>query len=147
DEPPPKAGFRERLRFLSRRYGWWAIAVYMLTSFIDFGLAFAAIHMLGAEHIRELEARVRHWLGMEKRDHSEEQDTGKNLKQMLGISAQAGHTLAPASSGTKNSGGSGTLWAEAVLAYTIHKTLLLPVRVAATAAILPSFVKLMVKWG
>lgn len=55
------------------------------------------------------------------------------------------------SSEKKRNGGGGagasTLWTEAVLAYTIHKTLLLPFRVMFTAAVLPSFVKLMVKWG
>ena len=177
EELPPKATIRERLRFMSRRYGWWALGVYLLLSAVDFALTFAAVHTLGAEHIRELEAKVREWVGLHKRNHAEEKDTGKNLKQLLGIEGgrdepraennkdarreiyekiKLGETAdvtasttpaVAAAKGPKNPFGSSTLWAEAVLAYTIHKTLLLPVRVAATAAVLPSFVKLMVRWG
>ncbi|SPO24448.1 uncharacterized protein UTRI_03716 [Ustilago trichophora] len=126
DSPPPKASFRERLKFLTRRYGWWALGVYLAASTVDFSLTFLAIHLLGADHIRSLEASLRKSIGLEARhdDHESSPDTtsGKNA-------------------------GSSTIWTEAVLAYTIHKTLLLPVRVAFTAAVTPSFVKWLVRMG
>lgn len=165
DSPPPKASLKERLRFLSRRYGWWAIGVYLLASLVDFSLVFLAIHMLGAEHIRELETKARNWIGLGKRDVSEERATGQGMKDILGVgvgnaepasennSAARKEVLAKVKTGGAPGGtgqqgaGSSTLWTEAVLAYTIHKTLLLPFRVAVTAAVLPSFVKLMVRWG
>lgn len=53
--------------------------------------------------------------------------------------AAAGHMVS-GQENQKASSGSGTLWAEAVLAYTIHKTLLLPFRVMGTGAVTPSFV-------
>ena len=178
DEPPKKASFRERLRFLSRRYGWWALAVYLLASLADFSLVFGAIHMLGADHIRDLEDRFRKYIGVGKREmHDEEaaawpvpmgagvfatggQDQGEikhasneeaariaakrvQRQEDVGITARS----APSPSSSSSSGGSGTLWTEVVLAYTIHKTLLLPFRVGVTAAITPSFVKFMVKLG
>ncbi|CAD6909306.1 unnamed protein product [Tilletia controversa] len=111
--PPKGASWRERFRFMSRRYGRWALVVYMLASAVDFSVIFAFIHFLGAAHIKQLEARVRSYLGLSK--HSEETE--------------------------------GTLGTEIILAYTIHKTLLLPFRIAATAAVLPKFVKLMVRMG
>ncbi len=123
DAPPPKASLRERLKFLTRRYGWWALGVYLAASSVDFSLTFLAIHLLGADHIRSLEAQVRSSLGLEQRHDDPDNQDGK--KQT----------------------GSSTIWTEAVLAYTIHKTLLLPVRVAFTAAVTPSFVKWLVRMG
>ncbi|SPO23745.1 uncharacterized protein UTRI_03716_B [Ustilago trichophora] len=126
DSPPPKASFRERLKFLTRRYGWWALGVYLAASTVDFSLTFLAIHLLGADHIRSLEASLRKSIGLEARhddpETSQDSNSGKNA-------------------------GSSTIWTEAVLAYTIHKTLLLPVRVAFTAAVTPSFVKWLVRMG
>ncbi|PWN39177.1 hypothetical protein IE81DRAFT_274818, partial [Ceraceosorus guamensis] len=112
--------FKERMRYLWKRYGWWALGVYQLWSFVDVSLTFAAIHLLGADHIRKLEGRVREWAGIGKRQMKDEDGEGM-------ISA--------------------AVWTELVLAYTIHKTLLLPFRVALTAAVTPAFVKQMVKLG
>ena len=50
---------------------------------------------------------------------------------------------APKPKGTSNEG----LWAMIVLAYTIHKTLLLPFRVGVTAAFTPKFVGWLAKRG
>lgn len=121
DAPPPKASLRERLKFLTKRYGWWALGVYLAASAVDFSLTFLAIHLLGADHIRSLESSLRRTIGLEQRSDSEQEDGGRT--------------------------GGGGLWTEAVLAYTIHKTLLLPVRVAFTAAVTPSFVKWLVRMG
>lgn len=173
------------MRFLSRRYGWWALAVYLLASFIDFSLIFAAIHFLGADHIKEWENWVREKVGLEKLKHKVSSE-GNLEDSTISISIPGGKelelvnnskaakealelrkgSLLTSNQNTSNSnsdsnhqtsgekkrnGGAGagasTLWTEAVLAYTIHKTLLLPFRVMFTAAVLPSFVKLMVKWG
>lgn len=123
DAPPPKASLRERLKFLTRRYGWWALGVYLAASTVDFSLTFLAIHLLGADHIRSLQVSVRKSIGLEQRSPDSSEGSGANK------------------------GGSSTIWTEAVLAYTIHKTLLLPVRVAFTAAVTPSFVKWLGKMG
>jgi hypothetical protein len=176
DQPPEKASIRERLRFLSRRYGWWALAVYLLASLVDFSLVFAAIHMLGADHIRDLEDRFRKYIGVGKRELPDEEVAAWPVPIGAGITeAMKGRVIegeavnneeaarlaakrvrkqqdvvpnsTESSKSSKSSGGSGTLWTEAALAYTIHKTLLLPFRVGVTAAITPSFVKYMVKLG
>ncbi len=175
DRPPPKATLKERLRFLSRRYGWWALGVYLLMSLVDFSLVLVAIHFLGAEHIRSIEGKVRDMFGMGKRSKKEEEHTGQGLKEILGVgtggeeptaennaaarreaiakrdAAIKGTTTVTAEDSKDGNSSSqwlsSSMWAEVVLAYTIHKTLLLPFRIAATAAVLPSFVKLMVRWG
>uniref|UniRef100_V5EQJ9 DUF1279 domain-containing protein n=1 Tax=Kalmanozyma brasiliensis (strain GHG001) TaxID=1365824 RepID=V5EQJ9_KALBG len=121
DAPPPKATLRERLKFLTRRYGWWALGVYLAASAVDFTLTLLAIHMLGADHIRSLEASLRKSIGLEQR--SDDETSSEPAK------------------------GTNPIWTEAVLAYTIHKTLMLPLRVAFTAAVTPSFVKWLVRMG
>jgi hypothetical protein len=172
DEPPKKATIRERLRFLSRRYGWWALGVYLLASLVDFSLTFLAIHMLGADHIRELEDQVRKYIGMGKReleDHevaawpvpaavigSSKQGEDSQLDNNAEVARKAAQRVKKqedigistgGKSTSSSSSSSSTLWTEALLAYTIHKTLLLPFRVGVTAAITPSFVKYMVRLG
>ncbi|MCO5590088.1 hypothetical protein L7F22_044057 [Adiantum nelumboides] len=179
DEPPKKATIRERLRFLTRRYGWWALGVYLLASTVDFSLVFLAIHLLGADHIRELEDGVRKYFGMGKRemeDHevaawpvpasvvvggAEEDGSQKNNEKVAGkaverVQKQKDVSISSSSNdqndakkGKRKGDGkdSSTLWTEAVLAYTIHKTLLLPFRVGITAAVTPTFVKYMVRLG
>ncbi|PWN18803.1 hypothetical protein BCV69DRAFT_234624, partial [Microstroma glucosiphilum] len=106
--------FRQRMRYLWKRYGWWAFGVYNLWSLADFSLAWAVIHLFGADYIRDVETKVREAVGLKERDTADEE--------------------------LANKGGSSTLWTEAVLAYTIHKTLLLPFRVMGTGALTPSFV-------
>lgn len=171
DEPPKKATIRERLRFLSRRYGWWALGVYLLASLADFSLTFLAIHMLGADHIRDLEDRVRRYIGMGKRELEDHEVAAWPVPIAVGGASQGGDSTvannseaarvaaqrvkkqedvgssAAGKSSTSSSSSSSTLWTEALLAYTIHKTLLLPFRVGVTAAITPSFVKYMVRLG
>ncbi|CAD6889970.1 unnamed protein product [Tilletia controversa] len=181
--PPKGASWRERFRFMSRRYGRWALVVYMLASAVDFSVIFAFIHFLGAAHIKQLEARVRSYLGLSK--HSEETEVEGAfhslkggvegaLKDGVDLSAN-NQEAARAAADLLQTGGSsttadgltavderakqtvpssslptwlqGTLGTEIILAYTIHKTLLLPFRIAATAAVLPKFVKLMVRMG
>ncbi|PWY99451.1 hypothetical protein BCV70DRAFT_118938 [Testicularia cyperi] len=144
DQPNPKASLKERLKFLTRRYGWWALAVYMAASAVDLSLTFAAVHLLGAEHIKTLEARIRAYVGLEPRqdtpdnDNDDDDETAPNKHPPHSASQQKQK---------KDKFLSDSFWTELVLAYTIHKTLLLPVRVAFTAAVTPSFVKWLVRIG
>ncbi|CAO1630720.1 unnamed protein product [Parajaminaea phylloscopi] len=169
-----KPSFRERFRHLWKRYGWWAIGVYNLWSLLDFSLTWAAIHWFGADHIRQLETRLRSFVGLEKRKtpdeevaawplnnaaevgvaivgdgsqeklHENNEEAAKEAAKRLAEGVDE-RTAAAGSSGSDSN--NSTLWAEAVLAYTIHKTLLLPLRIMATGAITPSFVNWMVRLG
>ncbi|KAN0065824.1 DUF1279 superfamily [Thecaphora frezii] len=125
DAAAQKGSLKDRLRYLTRRYGWWALGVYLAASTVDFALTFAAIHLLGAQHIRQLEMRIRSAVGLGQRPASSDAEESNSDQEE----------------------GSSAIWTEAVLAYTIHKTLLLPLRVAFTAAVTPSFVKWLVSMG
>lgn len=129
--------------------------------------------MLGADHIRDLEDRFRSYIGVGKRELADHETAAWPVPVGMAVSSEANDKLhvnnaeaarlavkrvelqedvkpisgKTASSSSSSSSSNGTLWTEAVLAYTIHKTLLLPFRVGVTAAITPSFVKYMVKLG
>ncbi|KAM0797410.1 hypothetical protein BDR22DRAFT_438268 [Usnea florida] len=58
NSPTPTLSLSQRLRKLSREYGWSAFGVYMLFTALDFPFCFAAVRYLGADRA-------------EKRNHGE----------------------------------------------------------------------------
>ena len=118
-----------RLKYLIKSYGWYALGVYFVISTLDFGVAFAAIHLLGADHVAHITASIKNFfLDLVGRTPP------KHLSDHDGSSAAT-------------PSGSDGLYAMLVLAYTVHKTLFLPVRVGLTAAITPKFVGWLSKRG
>lgn len=68
-DPPvnPKAAenslsFSQRMRKLSREYGWSALGVYLFLSVLDFPLCFLAVRTLGAEKIGHWEHVALEWI-------------------------------------------------------------------------------------
>ncbi|CDO76718.1 hypothetical protein BN946_scf184796.g12 [Trametes cinnabarina] len=121
---PPNASLSQRLKHLIKSYGWYALGVYIILSTLDFSIAFAAVNILGAEHVSKIAADVKdYFAGLV---HSKPPEPGR--EEMDRAANQA------------NAGGSEGLMAMILLAYTIHKTLFLPVRVGLTAAITPKLV-------
>ncbi len=99
--------------------------MYIFFSTLDFTLTFAAVNYMGAEYV---EALV------------------KTIKGSLpAIFPKPDETSEPEGPTIPKSG-SESLWAMAVLSYTIHK-LLLPVRVGLTATFTPRFVNWLAKRG
>ncbi|PRP86848.1 hypothetical protein PROFUN_05065 [Planoprotostelium fungivorum] len=115
-------GFKEKFKVLSKKYGWWAIGVYFGIATVDLMIIFSIVHFAGAQHVRRAEVWTREKLGLSQRPLEEGEAVSGN----------------PSSK---------ALWAEFILAWTIHKTLLLPIRVGITAAITPSFVRWMARMG
>jgi len=91
--------------------------VYFILSTLDFGVAFGAIHLLGAEQVSSIAHRIKGYVAsiLYREPHDPEEST----------------SAAPGSEG---------LYTMIVLAWTIHKTLFLPVRVGLTAALTPKLV-------
>ncbi|KAH9855206.1 hypothetical protein C2E23DRAFT_814890 [Lenzites betulinus] len=121
---PPNPSLSQRLKHLIKSYGWYALGVYIILSTLDFTVAFAAVNIIGAEHVSKVAADVKgYFAGF---IHSTPPEPGREE-----IESAAAHA-----SGDGHEG----LMAMLLLAYTIHKTLFLPVRVGLTAAITPRLV-------
>lgn len=139
-----------RLKELTKKYGWATIVVYTLFSLLDFSLVFFAINLIGAEHVRRVQDVVLDTLVYGRqgsRTVSADDGTPEGngvlgfLKDWREKHKQKDREHALDADGKSGNGGNSSLWATAVLAYTIHKTLLLPVRLGATAATTPAIVK------
>lgn len=127
---PPRPSLSERLKHLIKSYGWYALGVYLVLSALDFGVAFVGVNLLGAEYVSHVTASV------------------KSMVTDLIYSKPAEPGLDEIES-TKNPQTTGHegLYAMLVLAYTIHKTLFVPVRVGLTAAFTPRLVAWLTRKG
>ncbi|KAG1735084.1 uncharacterized protein EDB91DRAFT_1145147 [Suillus paluster] len=119
---PPNATLSQRLKHLIKSYGWYALGVYLIFSALDFTVAFVGINLVGAEQVASLAAYAKEIaIGF---FHTKSPEPGRDELE----SPSAG------------SAGREGLYATLVLAYTIHKTLFLPVRVGLTAVFTPRLV-------
>ncbi|KIM78952.1 hypothetical protein PILCRDRAFT_824072 [Piloderma croceum F 1598] len=119
---PENASLSQRLKHLIKSYGWYALGIYLVITVVDFGVVFACINLIGAEHVSRLTASVKQYVS----------------GFVYNRPAEPGREETESASG--HGGSHEDLYAMIVLAYTIHKTLLLPVRVGLTAALTPKFV-------
>lgn len=119
---PPDASLSQRLKHLIKSYGWYALGMYIILSAVDFGVAFAGVNLLGAEHVSRVAASLKeHVAGL---IYTRPAEPGREEVESV----------------SSHSGSHEGLYAMIVLAYTIHKTLFLPVRVGLTAALTPKLV-------
>lgn len=119
---PPDATVSQRLKHLVKSYGWYALGVYLVFSTLDFTVAFVGIKLLGAEQVSQAAAYVKQLVF--------------GFLQTTPPEPGRDEVESPAA----GNGGQEGLYAMLVLAYTIHKTLFLPVRVGLTAALTPRIV-------
>lgn len=121
----PQPSLSQRLKHLIKSYGWYALGVYTVLTILDFGVAFAAINLLGARQVSQVTDTVKHIV--HDIIHSKPPEPGRE-------------DLDPLGGADGNVDGNGGLYAMLVLAYTVHKTLFLPVRVGLTAWFTPRLV-------
>ncbi|KAJ8522742.1 hypothetical protein ONZ45_g748 [Pleurotus djamor] len=121
---PPDASMSQRLKHLIKSYGWYALGVYLILSALDFGVAFVGIQLIGAEHVSRVATAAKEFIAQTL--HSSPPEPGRDELDHLGDVPKA-----PGQEG---------FYAMLVLAYTVHKTLFLPVRVGLTAACTPRIV-------
>ena len=95
-----------------KRYGAVGAGVYLSLSAVDLSLTMAAITFTGADKVKQMED----WL----------------LKEAKGLFGMK-HKSTPKSDSVEKP----SIWSIFVIAYGIHKTVLLPVRLGLTAAITP----------
>lgn len=119
---PPDATLSQRLKHLIKSYGWYALGVYIILSVLDFSVAFGAVNILGAEHVSRVAAAAKEFcVGLV---YSRPPEPGREEMDR------------PHARTTGHEG----LFAVIAVAYTVHKTLFLPVRVGLTAALTPRLV-------
>ncbi|KAI0727967.1 hypothetical protein C8Q72DRAFT_419623 [Fomitopsis betulina] len=123
---PPNASLSQKLKHLIKAYGWYALGMYIILSVLDFSVAFAGINVIGAEHVSRVTSAVKDYVS--SLIHSRPPEPGREEMESMASHAQGG------------SGGQEGLWAMLLLAYTVHKTLFLPVRVGLTATLTPRVV-------
>ncbi|KAJ5715002.1 uncharacterized protein N7483_012183 [Penicillium malachiteum] len=125
-----------RLKKLSREYGWAALGVYLTLSAMDFPICFAMVRLLGVERIGHFEhAVVESVKGVfpslfpKKETQTEEGEVGAIVEA------------------EKSSLEEASIWTQLALAYAIHKSVFIFVRVPLTAAVTPKVVQTLRRWG
>ncbi|KAJ5381001.1 uncharacterized protein N7496_003429 [Penicillium cataractarum] len=137
---PPKEGgsLSQRLRTLSREYGWAALGVYLGLSALDFPFCFVAVRLLGVE-------RIGHWEHVVVQSVKDvfysvwPQEEGGKVE---GEGDEEGGALVKEDGSMEEA----SIWTQLALAYAVHKSLIF-IRVPLTAAVTPKIVKVLRRWG
>ncbi|KAG8698675.1 hypothetical protein FRC09_007095 [Ceratobasidium sp. 395] len=116
--------FSARLKYLIRTYGWHALGVYLVIGAFDFAFAFGLIQFVGAAHVARFTASAKAYLA----DY---------IPEMPWSRAESPEDVGRDRIGAAD----GSLYAMIILAWTVHKTLFLPLRVGVTAAVTPKLVR------
>ncbi|KAJ5757872.1 uncharacterized protein N7511_006566 [Penicillium nucicola] len=157
---PEKETLSQRLKKLSREYGWSALGVYLALSALDFPFCFAAVRLLGVERIGYWEHIAVEFLkdkfkavwpavqtgegegdGQGQLEKAEERNQEEASKFGL-VYAQSKEMTDCGALCLSVAG----IWTQLALAYAIHKSFIF-IRVPLTAAVTPKVVKTLRGWG
>ncbi|KIW91427.1 uncharacterized protein Z519_08323 [Cladophialophora bantiana CBS 173.52] len=161
-----KPSLKERLKTMSREYGWTAVGVYLALSALDFPFCFLAVRMMGTETIGHYEhvvvetfKAIVKWplQGSQKAEIPADGaiNEATEVKELEQHGAQGGRILEQEEEtndhGYKaaqkaNQGEDASIWTQLALAYAVHKSFIF-IRVPLTAAVLPKVVKTLRSWG
>ncbi|TNY17805.1 hypothetical protein DMC30DRAFT_419430 [Rhodotorula diobovata] len=155
-----KVPLTQRIKYLFRKHGWTALVVYLVLSAADFAACFLVISAIGADRVRDAEDWVLSHLGWRRAvDGFRERRAAHAAQHPHGADAHPSPAAAQAVSEGGHSTGevqalerkgrsaASTYATTAVLAYAVHKTLLLPFRVGVTVAVTPRVVRTLQSWG
>lgn len=135
--PKPKG-----IKGLMQVYGYSALGVYLALTALDLPLCFLMVHSLGEEKIKVYINRAKRLVGYGQEEQQVIEQVRKNLAEKM---EREQHGSQETTSWWENFKES-TLLAEFLIAYGIHKSLII-IRLPLTAAITPGAVKLLRKWG
>ncbi|KAL8668354.1 MAG: hypothetical protein Q9168_007015 [Polycauliona sp. 1 TL-2023] len=159
---PPSLSLSQRLRKLSREYGWSALGVYLALSALDFPFCFLAVRWIGTERIGHWESVIVHafWniinvvypfdSGPEPQIQGEGAAT--KLEPYGNVDAHSDEAAVPGydhgvnEAEQRNKSEDASLWTQLALAYAIHKSFIF-IRVPIAAAVTPKVVKVLRGWG
>ncbi|KAF2845757.1 peptide alpha-N-acetyltransferas-like protein Nat2 [Plenodomus tracheiphilus IPT5] len=150
--PEPALSISQRLKQLSKEYGWTAVGVYFALSAIDFPICFLAVRLLGTDRIGHYEDVVKNafWSVIrlafpDAGKRSPEEVAAKEAKKAAEATAREGYVNADGVL-VRPSNADASIWTQLGLAYLVHKSLMF-LRVPLTAAVLPKVVKTLRGWG
>ncbi|KXT06858.1 hypothetical protein AC578_7231 [Pseudocercospora eumusae] len=144
EAPKAKRSLSERMKDMSRKYGWTVTGIYLGLSVLDFPFCFLAVRWFGAERIAGVEHAIvdGFWDIVEKVIPSlTERRLQKQAAEAAEAAQEAGDAVAEDARG-KNPG----LGTQLLLAYGVHKSLIF-FRIPITLAITPKVVKTLRSWG
>ncbi|KAG1121882.1 hypothetical protein G6F42_012001 [Rhizopus arrhizus] len=120
-QSPPQQPVSRTKQFM-KKYGYVGIGVYLALGTVDLATTMAVISVKGANRVKEAEdymiGKAKGWIGME---HTPLEQSQVHEKP--------------------------SLTSIFVIAYGIHKTVLLPFRLSLTAAITPAVARRLKNWG
>ncbi|KAL9138558.1 MAG: hypothetical protein Q9175_000240 [Cornicularia normoerica] len=174
NSPTSSLSLSQRLRKLSREYGWSAFGVYMLLTALDFPFCFAAVRYLGTDRIGHYEHVIIEWVksGIPEsvREAWHERMPGQEVHEERGAVAVggvvgeetkvegysvvkgdaevgvAGYDHGVKEAEKRNESENASIWTQLALAYAIHKSFIF-IRVPLTVAVTPKVVKVLRGWG
>ncbi|KAF2833405.1 hypothetical protein CC86DRAFT_338689 [Ophiobolus disseminans] len=146
--PEPAPSLSQRLKKLSREYGWSAVGVYFALSVLDFPFCFLAVRLLGTDRIGHYEDVIKRTFWSVVRlafpdagARSAETPASEDIAEATAREGNVG-----AAEMAIRTGADASIWTQLGLAYLVHKSFIF-VRVPLTAAVLPKVVKTLRKWG
>lgn len=148
---PESLTLSQRLKKLSREYGWTAVGIYLTMSVLDFPLCFLLVRVVGTDRIAYVEEivvdnakkvipqRIQDFFHEYRNSYkkAKEERTGQAEEMVMG------HGVAEAEAANKQGA---SLATQLALAYAIHKSFIF-IRVPLTAAVTPKIVKILRGWG
>lgn len=127
------------LNALMKEYGYSALGVYFVLSMVDLPLCYLLVHSMGKDEVERYENKVKRFFGFGM--EQAELDRQQNARQVEGVSnAKEPEGQIPQNLFSDFS------WTEFALAYGLHKSLVF-IRLPICAAITPSMVRLLRRWG
>ncbi|KAG5363278.1 N-terminal acetyltransferase 2 [Yarrowia sp. B02] len=150
------------IKALVQKYGWVALGVYLSLSTIDLPICWLGVHSVGLDKVVEWQAYLKDLVGWkttpkEERQHDDAE--GSELASTVtgaiamvtpdieaAVEEQKIDEKLPEAAPSESYWFSKQMWAEFAVAYAIHKSLIF-IRLPITAAITPSVVKVLKRWG
>lgn len=172
----PQPGLRDQLQRLFREYGWSAVGVYLALSVADLPICLLIVRMAGADRVGAAEHAVLEWIRKAWRSvnpmaHNQTVASTEppvdDVKTATVREGVVGSDLAQAEAATQDGEAStytqrsadsdlicgidivglAAIWTQLALAYAIHKSLFIFIRIPLTVAITPKVVKTLRGWG
>ncbi|KAK4496461.1 hypothetical protein PRZ48_012441 [Zasmidium cellare] len=139
----------ERMKEMSRKYGWIVVGIYLGLSVLDFPFCFLAVRWFGTERIAEIEHTIidSFWGIVEKavpslKERREQKEAADAIVAAEEAAREGGEAVVKDAKKHEDA----SIWTQLLLAYGVHKSLLF-FRIPVTLAITPKVVKTLRSWG